>query len=138
MKLGVLTSYKINDAFYSSYVLGKNVNDIRKKIAQRNLNETIDSTIVEIPNTLPDYTLLSDEDILKRKEELLHSLCFISYIGLKSKKLQVEEVLGDEGIIHEISHLISNSYYEQKKSLTNVRDLIKKLQFAAIGLYEPV
>jgi hypothetical protein len=138
MKYGVITSYRINNSQYASYILGENINAIKKIAAKRNLNETIDSTIMEITSPLPDYTLLSDEDILNQKEELLHTICFLSFVSLKSKKIKIEEVLGDEGVIHEISHLLSGSFSEQKKSLTNVRDLIKKLHQTAIGLYEPV
>ncbi len=138
MKLGVWTSYQINDSLYSSYVLGANINSINKTIERRNLNESIDSTITEITHTLPDYSLLSDEEIINRKEELLHSLCFLSFIGLKSKKIKIEEVLGDEGILHELSHLVSGSCLDKKKTLDNVRVLLTKLQKSAIGLYVPV
>lgn len=136
--LGVITSYKINDSLYSSYVLGSNMQAIRQAVKKRNLNETIDSTITTIDNPLPNYAILSDEDLICRKEEILHSLCFISFVALKSRSAKIEEILGDEGVIHELSHLFSNSLFERKKSLNNVRDLIKKLQKLAVGLYEPV
>lgn len=138
MLLGVISSYHINDNAYSSYVLGEDMEAIEQAVKKRNLKESIDSSIMEINNPLPDYTLLSDDEILNKKEELLHSACFLSFVALKSNKIGIDEVLGDEGIIHELSHLVSNTCLDQKKTLTNVRVLISKLQKSAVGFYEPV
>jgi hypothetical protein len=135
MKTGVLTSYTINGNKYGSYVLGKNSLDIVKLINRRGLNETIESSMMEIDNTIPDYARLDDVEFLKRLPEILHSASFLSLVALNSKKLTPFDILGDEGIIHELAHLNISLNNCNKKSLTFVRDLISTLQKNAIGFY---
>lgn len=137
MGRGVLTSYHVNGTKYCSYILGNNMTRINVLMNARGLNEMIESSIMEVEK-LPDYTELNDEDLKKRLPEILHTACFISVVALKSKSLTIEEVLGDEGIIHELTHKIADIEGCNKKSLSCIRDLLKNLQKNAIGFYEPV
>ena len=135
MKKGVLTSYLINGNKYGSYILGQNFSDILKLINTRGLNETIESSMMEIDNTMPDYARLSDREFLQRLPEILHTVSFLSLVALNSKRLTPFDILGDEGIIHELTHLNIDINDCNKKSLTFVRDLISTLQKNAIGFY---
>ena len=103
----------------------------------RGLNEIIESGIMDIEQ-MPDYTLLTDDDFIKRLPEILHTASFLSYVALKSKSASVDEIVGDEGVIHELTHLLADTSGCHKKSLNCIRDLIKQLQKSALGFYHPV
>lgn len=137
MPTGVLTSYKVNSNLYSSYILGSDMVSITKAVKKRGLNETVKSQIMDIEDLIPDYSILSNKEFEKRIPEIIHTACFLSYMVIKSKNMIVEDVLGDEGVVHEISHYL---YFrkENKKSLNDIRDLVINLQRKTIGIYEPV
>jgi len=134
---GVITTYQINGATYSSYILGDNMCRIREIARQRGLNEVIESKIMDI-KPIPDYQNLSDKEFLKMLPEIIHTVSFLSFIAMKSKTISVEDVLSDEGVLHELTHLNANLNGCHKKSLTCVRDLLRNLQRRAVGCYEPV
>ncbi|MBI3137063.1 MAG: hypothetical protein HYZ15_00600 [Sphingobacteriales bacterium] len=137
MKKGVLTTYYIDNVPYSSYILGDCMTRISNAVRERGLGESIDSGLTDV-TPLTDYSSLSDEELNNRLPEVLHALCYISFIALNSKKASVAQVLGDHGLIHEIAHILSNVESCNKKSLGETRDLIKAVQLKAVGLYEPV
>lgn len=134
---GVLTSYLVNGTLYGSYILGDEITRIKKVVCQRGLNETIESQIGDV-QPIEDYSLLNDEEFKKRLPEILHTTCFLSLVALKAKTVNIEDILGDEGIIHEITHYLADIDGCHKKSLSCIRDFIFALQKKAIGLYEPV
>jgi hypothetical protein len=135
MEIGVLTSYFINGNKYASYVLGKSMDEVMAVIEMRGLGEIIESGLMEIENTLPDYSQLSDSDFIARLPEIMHSMSFLSFVAASSKTVSAKELLGDEGLLHELTHLNANLQGCYKKSLTCIRDLIKTLQRKAIGYY---
>lgn len=129
---GVLTTYYVKNKPYGSYILGKNTNTIHKRLIKRNLNEFIESQLMDI-DTVPDYSKLSLKEFENRILEILHTSCFLSFVALKSKTITIDEVLSDMGVVHEIAHYISLK--GNKKSLSRLRDLVKDLQTKAVGLY---
>lgn len=48
------------------------------------------------------YSAMTDEEFMKNLIEILHFSCFISYL----KGYGVEMTLSDEGIIHQLVHLL--------------------------------
>ena len=134
---GVLTTYKLGETAYTSYILGKNLQEIQGIANKRGLGEVIESQIMPV-EVMPTYHNLTDEEILKRLPEIIHTISFLSFIALKARTISIDEVLGDEGVLHELTHLNADLSGCHKKSLTCIRDLIARLQDSAIGAYQPV
>lgn len=137
MKKGVLTTYYIDNIPYGSYVLGDCLEKISTAIKERGLGETMESGLMEL-TPLTDYSILEDDELIKNLPEVLHAICYISFIALQSNKISIAQVLGDHGVIHELTHILANVEGWNKKSLGSTRDLIKTVQSNAVGLYEPV
>lgn len=135
MQKGVITSYTVNGNLYGSYILGNDIAAIKRAAAKRGLGETIDSVIMNIEISFPDYGKMSLKQIKGNIQEIIHSTCFLSHIALNSNNIRVADVVGDEGILHLLSHCLNSS---DKKSLSCIRDLIRGLRIKAIGVYEPV
>lgn len=127
-KFGVLTTYKINGHPYSSYVLGESMDEVHTKIEMRGLDESIISVIQEI-ETIPKITDLSNTD------EVLHVCFFLSFIALKAKTMSVEEIIGDEGIIHQLVHIKTASIKLDQAVLNTLLVDIDRLHKSAIGLF---
>ena len=127
-KEGVLTSYKVGDKTFASYVIGKSISEINNKISQRGLNENIESSIQHI-EIIPDYKDLSPVEFLVNLPNIIHSACFMSLIALKAKTVNVEEILGDEGILHELIHINS-------KSIPISEPIIEEMKLGFIKLRE--
>lgn len=134
---GVLTSYLLNGDKYTSYILGNDVGNINQAIVIRGLNEKVESTIMDM-EILPDYSLLCEQEFMQRLPEIMHTCCFLGFVAVKSNTITIEDILGDNGVVHELSHAIADLEGCNKKSLTCIRDLVKRLQEKAIGFYEPV
>lgn len=110
---------------------------IRSAQKKRGMGESIDSIVGEI-DTLPDYSRLNNKEFRNRLPEILHTACFLSLFALNAGTASIEDILGDEGVIHELAHAIANIDGCNKKSLNCLRDLVKNLQQQAIGFYDPV
>lgn len=135
--LGVLTTYAIKETPYSSYIIGNDIRKIKKIAKERGLSEIIESKIMQIV-PMPNYLNLSDSEFIKHLPEILHTTTFLSFIAVKANKVKASDLLGDDGLLHELTHLLANLSGCSKKSLTCVRDSLKNLQEMAIGCYEPV
>lgn len=49
------------------------------------------------------YIALSDELFLSNLSDIIHYACFVCYI----KELGLDDTIGDEGIIHQLVHLLT-------------------------------
>lgn len=135
MPLGVYTSYLIGGVKYATYVIGESETAIQDAILKRNLGETIESQIQQI-QTLPDIQCIVANGFLENLPKVLHMACFLSYIALKARTMEPESIVGDEGIVHELIHLMTEPFSEDR--IKKVMADMQKLQRSAIGTYEPV
>lgn len=133
-KKGVLTSYKIADKKYSSYITGVTLSEIKAKIYFRGLDEVIESSIQNI-EVLSDFNELSNSDFIKEIPNILHLTCFLSFIALKSKCFSVDEIVGDEGILHDLIHLLNKNIPVTDSSVNKIRSKIVVLQQKVVGVY---
>lgn len=132
-KIGVLTSYSVGSERFSSYVVGNNMSEINRKIELRGLREAADSGLMEV-ETMPDYRDLSEDEFLVKLPEIMHSACFMSLIALKANSVSVDEILGDEGILHELIHINSKSIPISKPKIEQVKLSLTKLREVTVGV----
>jgi hypothetical protein len=74
----------------------------------------------ELKSDYVEYSLMSDTDFLKRLPQILHFACMVAYL----KNLQSEATVGDEGIIHQLVHVLTGT---ANHSLSEIRQ-----QFSSI------
>ncbi|WP_060873109.1 hypothetical protein [Myroides odoratus] len=134
MKKGVLTEYKINENKYSSYIIGNDYEDIKIKLYKRNLNEIITSNLMELDNIIKDYSKLDDNTLMLEYSSFLHTICFLSYLCYRSNSIDVENLLNDEGILHEVIHIKDRNCFTNKE-LEKSRSLFVKLKRNVIGAF---
>jgi len=96
-----LTEYDLGGAVYASHVFANDKGEAEKIITSRNISEKI---IGEM-----DFVDCIDREKLPK---LIHTICFLSYIALKSGKATAEEILSDKGVLHEAIHLLDGSFNE--------------------------
>ena len=131
---GFLTVYTASSGQYASYVLCNSLFEADKIIKERNLGEEIISEFQEI-KVIPDYKNLDNCQFIEMLPEILHTTSFISYIALRSKRVTVDEILGDDGILHELTHLIAKTIPIEEDSLCEIRSKLSVLQQCAVGLF---
>lgn len=133
-KTGVLSSYKTrNGEYYSSYITGGSIKEINRKVSLRGLNEKIESSIQSI-DTIPDFKELTNSEFILNLPEIIHTYCFISYLALKQNCVSVDDVLGDEGVIHDLSHLLTKTIDITDKEVNKIRKRLAKLHRKVAGL----
>lgn len=67
------------------------------------------------------YSGLSDENFVSTLPNIIHFACIVSYI----KELKNEQTLSDEGIIHQLVHLLNGN--DTSITLQEIRDEFDKL-----------
>lgn len=93
-----ITQYPVHGNMYGSHVYAGSWKEAQELCWKRNIGEIIvGKTGYHKKDSEPSY------------HGMLHESCFLSYICLKANLLSVEEVLSDEGIVHELSHIIDNN-----------------------------
>ena len=94
-KIKYITKYPCGQSFFSFHVYANNYLEAKEIAEKRKIGEIICGETNEKTNKE-----LSNKDIL-------HEICFLSYICLKSGIVDVEKILGDYGLLHEIIHDLS-------------------------------
>ena len=123
MKTKFITEYPVGSDFYSSYVFADDLENAKEVCRRRNIGEVVIGTTDNIESN-------KDLDM----KDVLHEVIFLSYIGLKSNTISLEETLGDKGIVHEVSHFFCDNKNIQKKELIKKIEWLRKI---IIG-YEPL
>jgi len=91
---------------YSGDVWARSARHARQVAKRRGLGERI---LGETGRRRPPWTLPS-EWIAKRKlrdADVFHALCWLGHLALKSGVATADELLGDNGLIHEYAHMRS-------------------------------
>lgn len=59
----------------------------------------------------------SDQEFIENIADILHFACYVSWV----KEIDAEELMGDQGLIHELVHLLKSStrQYVELESLRN-------------------
>ena len=133
-KIGVVTSYKMNQRKYASYIIGANKIEIKRKLSKRKLSESIESKIQKI-EIVPTFKELNDYEFLFQLPNIIHLSVYLGFICLKAGTMRIDNILGDEGILHEMTHLMTNSVKIEKKSIRRVRQKFEELKRKAVGVY---
>jgi hypothetical protein len=85
---------------YGNRIFALNRHHAEKCARDRGMNE-----VVWLESRAPNYPRASTA--LRKsgfRRDVLHNLCFMSHMALKSGVATSEEILGDEGLIHEYIH----------------------------------
>lgn len=131
---GVNTTYEAHGGLYVSYVIGDSLPEIKNLIKQRNLNERIVGKL-KIVDVLSNYKCISDYEFLLKLPEIFHTACFIAMVASKAGTIRAEELIYDEGLLHELSHLMTNSTIPSEDYVEKLREKFYDLQTKAPGLY---
>ncbi|HNC59139.1 MAG TPA: hypothetical protein PLP33_27175 [Leptospiraceae bacterium] len=98
-----MTDYFVGNSRYSSYVIAENELIAKALLNLRGLNENITSSAVKVRQ---GYRILK-VSVDYRKRNLiscLHTLSFVGNIALNAKIINHQELLLDNGLIHEVLH----------------------------------
>lgn len=139
-----MTSYKVGKGEYGSDIWAKSIQEASKFAIKRNIGEEVlglGSTVFDgygrkIPGELlnPDFRKINNYEFLRELPRIIHSACFLSYIAIKSGALRIDECLCDEGIVHELIHLLNNSELTERH-INKVRGKFERLQSITPGAF---
>ncbi len=109
-----ITEYKVDNEKYSSHIYSKSFKEAEKIAEKRNIGEKVmgissgtkDGYGRIIPEELknPDFRNLSDYDFIKQLPDIIHTACFLGFIS--SHGNNPIDVLSDEGVLHNLIHLM--------------------------------
>ena len=102
-----ITEYNLNENKYAGEFFADNMEEAQEICKNRGLGETI----------------IGISDGREQIFAFLHSVCFACYMAVKGGKMTIDEALSDQGLIHEIIHLLDRSGLT-----TDIDTLNKKLQ----------
>lgn len=93
-----ITQYPNNGKMYGSHVYANDISSAQNLCWKRSIGEVI----LGVGDSVGMQKALTDI-------EVLHESCFLCYICLKAGLMPIEEVLGDGGIVHELSHTLAHN-----------------------------
>lgn len=76
--------------------------DAQRYAKERGINEEI----LGLATSIPPIVLPSEWLAMGNIREALHAACWMGFVGLSSGKVTPYELLGDGGVIHNLSHLL--------------------------------
>lgn len=110
---------------YSSFIFAKNRAHADALAIKRNMGEKVICRWVRrgrvSPYELPSAQLLKRSLTPTRKFNIIHGVCFMGYILLRSKRADAAHVLGDEGVLHQVIHGMQFGYPYRHELADRVR-----------------
>lgn len=107
-----ITEYLHGGKVYGSHIFAENFDHATVILRQRNINEVITGGADESP--YKELSLI----------EKVHEACFLTYLGLKSGTLSIDETVGDSGVLHELCHRLRKG--ESSNDLDAALDHLRK------------
>lgn len=136
------TVYNQKSGTYGSYVIASNDEEALEKIKIRNIGESPDCLLSKRPLELHSKELINAVKLYDQRyyKHCLHAIVFMSFILTSANRIPAPLLLQDEGIIHELVHLITNCVTVPS---VRIRNLIVEVQQAydeithhEVGTYE--
>lgn len=101
---------------YGGYLWANDLRHAKRVAKRRGLNERVEGEMTKNPRrrvyTLPSQWLAKRKP---RDADVMHALCWLGHMALKSGAATADELLGDEGLIHEFVHMRSGLSGRRKK-----------------------
>lgn len=143
-KKAFLTEYKVGTQKYGADIMAYTLKEAERVAGERNIGETVIGNgaqsydgygrRISIEELNPDFKKLNDYEFLIELPRIIHSACFLSYIAFKSGKISIEELIGDNGILHELIHLLNGSHVT-KREIRRTRGKYEHLQSITPGAF---
>ena len=121
-----LTEYLIEGSVFNSFIYAKNLKQANSFAKKRDIKEKVIHEIKNIPEEKP-----SDLFLKKQYKECAHALCYLLFI--RNNNLITKKSLRDDGILHEVIHLINDIEIFTHSSLDIVYNNIVTLENSTIG-----
>jgi hypothetical protein len=128
-----ITKYTIGDNEYSSFVIAENADEAHRIIKSRGIGEEIEG-INDVVAGLERFSGLPDSEFLVHLPRIAHQSCWVAWMALKSGQIDQDDILGDEGILHEIIHLIDPSTHTSE-NIQKSRALLARLENLPLGVF---
>lgn len=131
------TEYRVNKSKYGSHIFAKSFKEAELLVEERGIGEKIlgcqvsvtDGYGRKVPHELenPTFDDLSDFEFVYELPKIIHTACFLVFIAASSRKMNIYDSVGDQGIIHELVHLLNGSGRDTR-SIRRVRGQFVALQ----------
>ena len=148
---GFLTTYTLKDnkgqnRRYHSYILTNSLRGCKILAKKRKLNEDIDihsglqdfskknkGYLIEKLSKKEDAFFLSKENNI----DILHYICFLSFLAFKCGKLDGTDILSDVAVLHESIHFFTYQYKSKNKKfyIRELKKLLRNLESRVIGVF---
>ncbi len=109
---------------YSSFIYARSMRDANKIARIRRLNELVLckwSRSNRSPYRRPSDQLRRRKLSHKQRFDIIHGLTFLSYILLRSRRAPPEQLVGDEGILHQAIHSLAYGYPSRRGLIPIIR-----------------
>lgn len=111
------TQYKTRGMFrdrdMSAYIYADTVEQANDFIVARKLDEVLYEEVTHnvVPYIPPSIQLEKDITTKEQFAELMHAVCWLSFLWAKSKPtVSLTNLVGDDGILHDVIHCIHLQY----------------------------
>lgn len=131
-----LCAYKLKGFNYGSYIFAPDYETAVKLIDIRNIGEIEDYLSDTAWTWDHDFSELDFNTFMKKLPDIIHQLNFAGWIGMKSGKVDVDDVVGDYGVLHELSHLnaqICKGEYTDEEMVDYLKRKIRILYYKVPG-----
>lgn len=109
------TAYFNGAHLFASHIYANSLEEAKLIAEKRNIGEIIEGELNNKPKKV-------------KHKDLLHEVCFLSYICLKSGVIDIEKTLGDCGVLHEIiHHLYPNMKLKIDEELMSKIEWLRKI-----------
>ncbi len=99
------------DITFSSHIYATSHNHAEELANIRNIGEVVEGVC--------DFKPIEDVVKINNYQDLLHYVCFLSFLGQSAGLVSIEETLGDLGVLHELIHFKNNDSSISSEDLTN-------------------
>lgn len=101
------TAYNYEGDIYGSYLFARDMDHAYELTVMRNIGEdqwTLNPSSGPSKPEMKKPSELFQIQPFQKRDNLYHQIMFLSWIGIKSGRMNLDEVLSDQGVLHELHH----------------------------------
>lgn len=115
--------------YYSSFVFARGMDEAKRIVKARNIGEVIEGLWggrvgkprLKNPHERPSDQLRRRKLTPRQRIDVIHNVCFLSYILQRSTGAPAQAILGDEGLLHQTVHCLQHGNPPRRALIDSLR-----------------
>lgn len=114
---------------YSSFIWARNLQEAKRLAKRRRIGERVmwERGNRGQPYIPPSKQMRKRHLTPKQRLNVIHAVCFLSYLASRAMKMGPEDTMGDEGFLHQTVHSLSIGFPRRRQMIAYLEEIERRV-----------